>query len=309
MDQPPGGSGPPLPFPIFRLSSNEDQYMLYDVEIVSWLRREHRILGCLGGTLPLIPQQNVFLGLPQQLMPEEALLLTEKGLAFIVDDASRHRDLTFSSEPGEQSFKAMLQAQGREAAAAALRRKKASREHAMQKTSAIRSRKTADAEDSTQRSEADEEASEFLFQESGPISRVSSNTESSLASVPETWHVTPTTSFFLLPSPDIHTARPSPRVSGPSFAVFKHLNERGYYLSPGLRFGCQFMAYPGDPLRYHSHFLAVGADWDEEIDFLDVVGCGRLGTGVKKGFLLGGTQPSAEKAAVTRAFCIEWGGM
>lgn len=36
--------------------------------------------GCLIGTLPQVPQQNVFLGLPLELMIEEAALLLEKGM-------------------------------------------------------------------------------------------------------------------------------------------------------------------------------------------------------------------------------------
>jgi len=47
-------------------------------------------------------------------------------------------------------------------------------------------------------------------------------------------------------------------------------------MTPGLRFGCHYTVYPGDPLRFHSHFLATGADWDEEFDLLDIVGGGRL---------------------------------
>ena len=87
---------------------------------------------------------------------------------------------------------------------------------------------------------------------------------------------------------------------------------------PGIRFGCQYMAYPGDPLRFHSHFLCNGMEWDQEFDLLDLVGGGRLGTGVKKGFLIGGRQEddsNLNKNADTlvdpkvRAFCIEWAGI
>lgn len=72
------------------------------------------------------------------------------------------------------------------------------------------------------------------------------------------------------------------------------------------------MAYPGDPLRFHSHFLAVGAGWDEEIDLLDIVGGGRLGTAVKKGYLLGGAERKAdgsEEEGAVRTFCFEWAAM
>lgn len=90
--------------------------------------------------------------------------------------------------------------------------------------------------------------------------------------------------------------------------------------------------YPGDPLRFHSHFLANGLGWDEEIGLLDLVGGGRLGTGVKKGWLVGGRVEGGlvgERVeevggggkgreggddcrggeGKVRTFCIEWGGM
>ena len=101
--------------------------------------------------------------------------------------------------------------------------------------------------------------------------------------------------------------------------IYRHLHSHGYYLSPGLRFGAQYMAYPGDPLRFHSHFVVNGLGWDEEISVLDIVGGGRLGTGVKKAWMVGGRDPSwtAEEGGAggtkkgedgVRVFSVEWGG-
>jgi tRNA-splicing endonuclease subunit Sen34 len=45
------------------------------------LRSQHHICGILVGTLPHLSQQNVFLGVPLVLMPEEVVLLVEKGLS------------------------------------------------------------------------------------------------------------------------------------------------------------------------------------------------------------------------------------
>lgn len=45
------------------------------------IREEHRIVGTLVGALARKPRQNVRLGLPLQLLPEEARLLVEKGFA------------------------------------------------------------------------------------------------------------------------------------------------------------------------------------------------------------------------------------
>ena len=70
-------------------------------------------------------------------------------------------------------------------------------------------------------------------------------------------------------------------------AVFEHLHAQGYYLSTGLRFGGDFVVYPGDPLRYHSHFTAqVLSTPSERIPAFQIVASGRLGTAVKKSHLL-----------------------
>jgi tRNA-splicing endonuclease subunit Sen34 len=43
------------------------------------LRATHHICGVLTGTLPHASQQNLFLGLPLTLLPEEVVLLLNKG--------------------------------------------------------------------------------------------------------------------------------------------------------------------------------------------------------------------------------------
>lgn len=116
-----------------------------------------------------------------------------------------------------------------------------------------------------------------------------------------------------------------------SFPLYVHLHEQGYYMTPGLRFGANYSVYPGDPMRFHAHFLASAFDWDEPISMLDIVGPGRLATSVKKGFVIAGEAPltqvegsnenegnrNGRKEKITgeeigdrvRAFSIEWAGM
>lgn len=52
---------------------------IWSVDDVRTLRIEHHICGSLVGTLPSISQQNIFLGLPLSLMPEEVVVLVENG--------------------------------------------------------------------------------------------------------------------------------------------------------------------------------------------------------------------------------------
>lgn len=335
---------PSLPFPIFRISTKIEQYLLYDINTITWLRRTHNILGVLIGTLPQFPQQNVFLGLPLELQPEEVRLLVEKGIAYVVSDLEWHeRGARLVTAKQRREFLEGLREEGREAARVSELRKEVSREKTMKRlqakkrgaSSAVavvgggceggegggrggsvaddeKSPETNNEEDQQHQQQQDEEESEFLF-ESSPLPSSSTPNLPSSSSSPSTqqppttttttnsaqsafpWTITPTTSYPPLPLPSPDPAIPLPSIRPSSYALFKHLHSKSYFLSPGLRFGCQFLVYPGDPLRFHSHFLAVGMDWDEEFDLLDLVGGGRLGTGVKKGWLVGGVEVEVEE--------------
>lgn len=330
----------PEPFPIFKLAH---KHLIYDADTVAHVRREHNICGVLIGGLPQAPQQNVFLGLPLELMPEEARLLVEKGVAYVVDDVKAHKQNFLGDGLGPEERRAYQAALSRRGIAAAKKQEEKSDERkkaALSKKlgtddwndipedmlgpSADRNtRKKAKgrARAGTSRpSNADNDESLFA----SPMNSFPSQSEDTSQQPPEDgpdpYIITPTTSYPPLPRPsrsEQHTLEPSSIETPASYPLFKHLHGQGYFMAPGLRFGCQYMAYPGDPLRFHSHFLCNGMDWDQEFDLLDVVAGGRLGTGVKKGFLIGGraekdgeaVQGGKDGESNVRAFCIEWGGM
>ncbi|CEQ39959.1 SPOSA6832_01520, partial [Sporobolomyces salmonicolor] len=86
--------------------------------------------------------------------------------------------------------------------------------------------------------------------------------------------------------------------------VFEDLWRKGYYMGGGLRFGGDFLVYPGDPLRYHSHFtLTVLSTPLTAIMPLDLVAYGRLATAVKKAHLL--ASYDADKGAA-EYLSLEW---
>ncbi|OQO00236.1 hypothetical protein B0A48_14023 [Cryoendolithus antarcticus] len=323
------------PFPIFSLAH---KYILYDVNVVSYIRAKYNITGVLIGTLPQAPQQNVFSGIPLELMPEEARLLVEKGIAYLVDDVKVHKhafmDNGLSAEE-KKAFQSALRRQGLAAARDVAKRGDDRKKVALEKKfgmgdwndipeemlaptgkRAKKGKKTGSRPTSsggtgtnTPAGEASGavtptvEEDESLF--SAPAESVTnprppgprrsesraSSAAGSLMLTP--YPQTPTTSAPLLQStpPRSDEVPPLPEVP-PSYPLYKHLHDKSYFMAPGLRFGCQYMAYPGDPLRFHSHFLCNGMDWDQEFDLLDIVGGGRLGTGVKKGFLIGGQETS-----------------
>nr|POE66682.1 putative trna-splicing endonuclease subunit tsp-4 [Quercus suber] len=319
----------PEPFPIFKLAH---RFLLYDAATISYIRAKYNISGVLIGSLPQAPQQNVFLGIPLELMPEEARLLIEKNVAYVVDDVKEHKSnfLANNLDPEERkAFQAALRKQGQAAAEHVNKRTEERKKAALQKkvddgdwndipedmlkprTGAsgnnTKKKKTRDIKSSLAGTPADsgaEDSEGLLF--SGPSDSTradsdqskagSSVSRPSVAAASETYAFTPTTSYppLSLSQPAAATTPIGTDLALPavpnSYPLYRHMHSQGYFLAPGLRFGCQYMAYPGDPLRFHSHFLCNGMDWDEEFDLLDIVGGGRLGTGVKKGFLIGGQE-------------------
>jgi tRNA-splicing endonuclease subunit Sen34 len=299
-------STPDLPIAI---SLIDGRYFLFSADVVSYLRREHRICGVLIGSIPQIPQQNVFLGLPLELMPEEAQLLTAKNVAYVVDDAkahdkglqnldqSRRRDyLTSLQQAGQKAAKSQAEFRGQRKEQALKKRGVTLRSDDVEPEAAVDGDHTFHSHASTKAPDTD--PGDSLFSPPSNPPNPKSNTLPALA-------LTPATSYLLLPTPPSTPPLPLPNPP-PSYPLFAHLHAKGYFLSPGLRFGCQYVVYPGDPLRFHSHFLAVAVDWDQEIELMDIVGGGRLGTGVKKGYLIGGKEPGQENV---RTFSVEWAVM
>ncbi|RYP07587.1 hypothetical protein DL765_009088 [Monosporascus sp. GIB2] len=390
-------SAPEAPTDPVRISKIAGRYLVFDIEDAMRLRRRHNMCGVFAGTIPQNPQQNVFMGLPMELLAEEALVLVSLGVAYVVDDGAFHparlasltRSLRRSREgggrvsdniggDGDGDGEDEDEDSDAEAAAATRaylddirRERKNVEDEAAEQTRQARLRqaqhiKKAKAGKSPSLSKQSAQAgasengagldsSDSLFNSpSDPATSPSNPTKPTIAAVKveprQIWNITPTTSGALLTPPPEHSSfPPSPTFPSPSsrapapvsadgtaststtaavdapssWPLYAHLHARGYYMMPGLRFGCDYNVYPGDPLRFHSHFQATCYGWDEEIAMLDLVAGGRLGTNVKKGFLVGGVvlpehENEDEDAGGgvksghlpdVRAFCIEWAGM
>lgn len=303
---------PSLPIPISYISGS---YFIFSIDAVTYLRREHHICGVLVGTLPQIPQQNVFLALPLQLMPEEARLLVEKGVACIVDEVKAQNDgMASLAEEDRKCYLQSLETEGLQAMRRQTQRKEQQREEALKNLDkkAAKAKKAASKKKNSADDAAGDDSTLEIFAGEQDQRTSQNNQQPGSTAVSEmAMGVTPTTSCPPLPpKPSPDQLLPLPQVPS-SYPLFAHLHSEGYFLSPGLRFGCQYLAYPGDPLRFHSHFLVVSAEWDEEIDLMNIIVGGRLGTGVKKGFLLGGeeTTQSPDAEGNVRTFSVEWAGM
>lgn len=321
---------------LVRITKTGGRYLVFEVKDVAALRREHCICAVFIGTTPQNPNQNLFSGLPIELLPEEAKLLVDKGAAYIVDDAVSHltqlstMDAT-TRQAYLQSLKTRQRAFQRMADEQDAERKKYTEKmkaegkskRAPRSTNQESSAVTQDDAVNTGTAEArDDDDSLFSFGDSVFSTSALPNAKAShpmrlptaSGNASKMRHVTPTTSIDMLADPKAETVSiETPR----AYPFYRHLNSKGFYITPGIRFGADYSVYPGDPFRFHAHFMATSFEWSEEITVLDLVTGGRLGTGVKKGFLIGGEAPPNEEEKAdgnisgdrVRAFTLEWAAM
>ncbi|KAF7537035.1 hypothetical protein G7054_g4059 [Neopestalotiopsis clavispora] len=336
--------------PPVRISKVTDRYLLFDIDDIMYLRRHHNICSPFVGTMPQAPSQSVFMGLPIELMAEEAMVLVRKKAAYVVDDAVFHpsRLQQASAAPTDPARAAYAQAMRQDGLAAAT----AAREYAefrkvqglnKAKAKGKKAQKTKEEEkapvasgDAVTSSEVQDNAAaeaatapvdEDLNLFDSSDSKVTKKPQKAAAAAVaiEPYAITPVTSGALMnppPAEDTASLVDCPR----GYPLYAHLHDHGYYMMPGLRFGCDYNVYPGDPLRYHSHFQATHHGWNDEIKLLDIVGGGRLGTNVKKAYLIGGAsvgegksntevvgghgvKASSATGPPVRAFSIEWAAM
>ena len=366
------------PFPISLIAN---RYLLFSVDVISHCRRNHNICGMLVGTIPNLSQQNVFLGIPLELMPEEARVLVENGAAYIVDDVDVHRRTFMEMSRAERlSWLEEMDRKGLEVTrrieeAKEKRTERALQEKGLSKAVTEKSESVAESTTSDKTVQTERQSSEgsdlgFImkgssFSDSWVQLPVKPNLDAGLgfimkgSSFSDSWievpvieveepavetalfdstptppsisvvgassqftttqkhSVTPTASYPPLPLPLSDASASLPPVPK-SYPLFRYTHSLGYYHMPGLRFGCHYNTYPGDPLRYHSHFAATGLGWDEEFDLMDIVGGGRLATGTKKAYMIGGENADVVKrkqdggddgGREVRAFSVEWAAL
>uniref|UniRef100_A0A0R3RSF6 tRNA-intron lyase n=1 Tax=Elaeophora elaphi TaxID=1147741 RepID=A0A0R3RSF6_9BILA len=73
--------------------------------------------------------------------------------------------------------------------------------------------------------------------------------------------------------------------------TFRDLWRRGYYLTCGLKFGCDYLAYESVPGEDHSKWLVKCVDSQNALSALDLIALSRLSSQVKKHVLLAIVSP------------------
>ncbi|GAA5905096.1 tRNA splicing endonuclease subunit SEN34 [Sporobolomyces salmoneus] len=300
--------------PIKLRVSNQKAY-LWDLNDIQRLRVQHHICGSLQGTLPQVSQQNVFLGLPLVLAPEEVVLLVKNRIAVIVDERSAYDSPTLAqSNSYSESRSKAIEHQQRSTYEYEEKKRIEMQEKHRDKIELKRKLKLEKQRKQLELAENEEGFQVFVpalkpgEETTGSPIASTSQQPPDLSSIAYTilidttsssypWY-NPSTTSSSNRAPSVHTTLesaaqanvwnyPSNRLQTSRCLVFEDLWRKGYYMGGGLRFGGDFLVYPGDPLRYHSHFtLTMLSSPVTTIMPLDLVAYGRLATAVKKAHLL-----------------------
>ncbi|CAD6595136.1 XXYS1_4_G0051380.mRNA.1.CDS.1 [Saccharomyces cerevisiae] len=282
-----------------RTAKGEEVFMpplVFDIDHIKLLRK-WGICGVLSGTLPTAAQQNVFLSVPLRLMLEDVLWLHLNNLA----------DVKLIRQEGDEIMEGITLERGAKLSKIVNDRLNKSFEYQkkfkkdehiakLKKIGRINDKTTAEELQRLDKSSNNDQLIESsLFIDIANTSMILRDIRSDSDS---------------LSRDDISDLlfkqyRQAGKMQ--TYFLYKALRDQGYVLSPGGRFGGKFIAYPGDPLRFHSHLTIQDAiDYhNEPIDLISMISGARLGTTVKKLWVIGGV---AEETKETHFFSIEWAG-
>ncbi|XP_057370121.1 tRNA-splicing endonuclease subunit Sen34-like isoform X2 [Daphnia carinata] len=224
------------------------------------LRSEHRIVGNFIGCLPSLPRQDQMLGLPMELMTEEVFHLATRGIVNIVEYKQLYHP---AEEHLKQKTENMLKASFSEQQVIFKEERIKQLMLMADKIIEGKRRKTNGIIDE-----------ELVLQEE-------------IRKIPEMSEDLMMVQIFTRP---FWTCRGEAAEYSISLTlrcrVFSDLWEKGYYITAGEKFGGDFLVYPGDPFKFHSHYIAVCVDENQLLTPYFLIQKGRLGTNVKKTVLL-----------------------
>ncbi|XP_060929844.1 tRNA-splicing endonuclease subunit Sen34 [Limanda limanda] len=260
--------------------------LLWRMEDLKTFRRRG-LVGALLGSLPRTPRQNGRLGRPLRLLPEEERELSEQHAAAAL--ASANQDGGGAEQHQEQQRRS-YEVQS----VLALEERKSALLRAMTSSHTDPASGPGTSDEALRR-RLDALDHSFTFPWAGLAVQLSTS-RAGLTHCPvdravlrADWPI-----------------RAQPDTCGDvRYQVFRDLRGRGFYLTSAGKFGGDFLVYPGDPLRYHAHFIAVCLSLDESLCVLDVLAAARLGSNVKKTVLL--CSPGTDGAV--RYTSLQWSGM
>ncbi|MCS7115063.1 MAG: tRNA-intron lyase [Nitrososphaerota archaeon] len=87
------------------------------------------------------------------------------------------------------------------------------------------------------------------------------------------------------------------------YAVYRDLRDKGFVVTPGIKFGCDFAVYKFGPGLEHAPYMVSVKRAEAEITATEIVKTGRLATTVRKRFII--ALPDL-KAGTIRYLIFKW---
>ncbi|XP_053118845.1 tRNA-splicing endonuclease subunit Sen34 [Hemicordylus capensis] len=285
---------------MIRIHLLEGKAFVWNYTDARQIREKHRIVGTLVGALARKPRQNVRMGLPLQLLPEEARLLVERGVATLLKNPAcqPHGDDTGqgpSTLEDVATYQKGLEENYREQLRLAAEQRKALLDTLAERIAQGQAKKRQQkGEDGDPPSKPADLESTFAFPRESMM--VQLPTERTQPGPEEEINCRVPSQDWPYAGQQGHELR---------YRVFQNLWQRGYYVTSGSKFGGDFLVYPGDPMRFHAHYIALCVPKDEPLSLCDIISAGRLGTNVKKTVLL----CSVEQDGTAVYSSLQWSGM
>jgi tRNA-intron endonuclease len=69
------------------------------------------------------------------------------------------------------------------------------------------------------------------------------------------------------------------------YSVYQNLREKGFIVTPGLKYGCDFAVYKHGPGIDHAPYIIQVMSKEDQMSALDIVKAGRLASTVRKTFI------------------------
>ncbi|XP_062860940.1 tRNA-splicing endonuclease subunit Sen34 [Trichomycterus rosablanca] len=268
--------------------------LLWKVSDIKQCREEVGVIGALVGSLARQPRQNVRMGRPLEILQEEAQLLLQTGRA----TATVHTPVSESKESHSKAvemYQAISERSYKEQCALALQDKKAVLHRVMQE----KQKDHSSNEEQAVRERLESLEKNFSFPRSAMLVQ--------LCTARAGYSHCPEEREFLAADGSM----PKDERLQTRFLVYRDLRRKGFYLTSAGKFGGDYLVYPGDPLRYHAHFIALCLSMDEQSPLYDILTIARLGSNVKKTVLLCSPHEpgdSGEDSQVVYS-SLQWSGM
>ena len=243
------------------------------------LKLKCRIVGKLIGPTPRAPRNSQHLGLPLSLCKEEVTLLLEKNLARLIEHPDLGKEPSQDIKNAYENLQKKLLEEQRDLCT------KQEEENLSKRIDQIVEGKRRKIE----KKFSNHPNLNSILNDITP-ENVYEEERQRIRKLPENKMVVQT----YLQSPFIdHMATKDltwdyPRSSNEilRYKIFKDLWEKKYFVTNGLNFGVDLLAYPGDPLVYHANLCIHIVEDEKELNFLNLICKARLSTNVKKTFVM-----------------------